>query len=137
MKADVMKDLEQPLPAYGSVIASVKNWVSALKHLYTLGMEQREPVDIDDPVDTTDTKSEKPLSEYEELIIEVHELIQEVDELKGKRKAEKDAAREASCAQDRAARAAYKKLTEEGEPKKSICLGTSARKSHGGQNERG
>mmetsp|Transcript_112417 Transcript_112417/g.155251 ORF Transcript_112417/g.155251 Transcript_112417/m.155251 type:complete len:409 (+) Transcript_112417:3-1229(+) len=100
-------------PAYGSVIASVKGWVQAGAHLYTPGKEQGEPVEYDDPEEVSNTKSETPLTEYEQLIIEVSELMKSAMESAAKRKSEREANKVANAAQDEAAKKTYKKLSEE------------------------
>ena len=69
-------------------------------HLYTQGKEQSEPVDIDHPTDTTGTKAEEELSEYQSLLITVAELKREADLAAKERQAEKAAEAAARLAQE-------------------------------------
>ena len=59
--------------------------------MYTPGKEQGEPVEYDDPEEVSNTKSETPLTEYEQLIIEVSELMKSAMESAAKRKSEREA----------------------------------------------
>ncbi|KAL1505055.1 hypothetical protein AB1Y20_000129 [Prymnesium parvum] len=78
-------------PSTQSVINHITHKQSGLifkfKHLYTSGMEQSEPAEGG----TEGTKDERPLGEFETLLIEVAELYNEVKAEKEKAESEKDA----------------------------------------------
>ncbi|KAL1499463.1 hypothetical protein AB1Y20_011667 [Prymnesium parvum] len=78
-------------PSTQSVINHITHKQSGLifkfKHLYTSGMEQSEPAEAG----TEGTKDERPLGEFETLLIEVAELYNEVKAEKEKAESAKDA----------------------------------------------
>jgi len=100
-------------PTHNSTITALKKWLSDNSHLYTQGKEQSEPVDIDHPTDTTGTKAEEELSEYQSLLITVAELKREADLAAKERQAEKAAEAAARLAQDAVAKKTFARITEE------------------------
>ena len=101
------------MPPPSRLPASPSSLVQTENHLFTQGKEQKEPIALDDPTDTEDTKSEKPLTAYQMLLIDVHQLMNEAAHTTAGRKAARAAEQSVHAAQDAAAKAAYNDLSTE------------------------
>ncbi|KAL1529507.1 hypothetical protein AB1Y20_000453 [Prymnesium parvum] len=99
------------LPTYQSIINHVTcaphGLLSKYSHLFTPGKEQAEPA----PAGTEGTKDERPLGEFETLIIEVSELFHEAKKLEKEKKdcVEADAAETARRDEDMQSESVKKK----------------------------